>query len=73
MALEVFDSAGQETSFTHIPTVAMTADSIFDHQVDQLVPVRRGIDYEEAEDILSLGYKDISTEQHSLPIENSCS
>ena len=35
----------------------MIADSIFGHQVDQLALVRRGMDWEEVEDILSLGYK----------------
>ena len=50
----------------------MTADSILGHQLNQLALVRIGMDAMVEEDILSLGYKDISIEWHNLPIENGC-
>ena len=42
---------GQDTFLIHIPPVAMTADSILGHQLDQLAPVRMGMDVMVEEDI----------------------
>ena len=42
----------------HIPPVTITADSILGHQLDQLAPVKMGINVMVEEDILGLGYKE---------------
>ena len=42
--IKVKPRVGQETSLIHIPPVAMIADFILSHQLDQLVPVRTGMD-----------------------------
>ena len=42
--IEVKPRVGQKTSLIHISPVAMIADFILGHQLDQLVPVRTGMD-----------------------------
>ena len=49
--VEVKPRMGQDTFLIHIPPVAMTADSILGHQLDQLAPVRMGMDVMVEEDI----------------------
>ena len=56
--IEIELKVEQETSLIHISPVAMTADSILGHQLDQLAPVRMRMDVMIEEDILSLGYKE---------------